>query len=1115
MTNEATLRQQHAADPGGSTWLSANAGSGKTRVLTDRVARLLLEEVPPQNILCLTYTKAAAGEMQNRLFKRLGEWAMRDDARLAADLAALGLTETPDLTRARTLFARALETPGGLKIQTIHAFCAGLLRQFPLEAQVSPQFVEIDARTTALLIDEVLEDLATGPDATALDRLAQHVTATEITPLIAEVTRARAAFAPPMTRDETMAHYGVPRGQTMADIVAWVFQPGTRQVLRQLVPALLASGATDSKAGKSLSSVDLDMPDEATLIALESAFLYRGKAKAPFGSKAGAFPTMGLRGQLDFIEDLDALMDRVESARPQRIALNSAERTAALHGFAGVFLPAYEAAKRDRGWLDFDDLILKARDLLTDPSVAEWVLFRLDGGTDHILVDEAQDTNPVQWQVIELLAREFAAGQGARADVHRTLFVVGDRKQSIYSFQGADPEAFERMFDHFSDRMGDAVQRLELRHSFRSARAILEVVDKTFEADAGTGLGQGARHEAFHDEMPGRVDLWPILPKPDAPPDPEWFDPVDLVPEQDEKRVLADRIASEIKRLIDAGTLIPSSDGPRPPLHEGDILILLQRRSDLFHAIIRACKAKGLAVAGVDRLRIGGELAVRDITALLAFLATPEDDLSLATVLRSPLFGWSEAELYTLAQGRPKGAFLWEWLRKRDGDPTRATLEDLRNAADFLRPYELIERLLTRHEGRARLLGRLGREAEEGVDELLSQALSYERLEVPSLTGFLNWLASGDVEVKRDLGSGAQAIRVMTVHGAKGLEAPVVILPDTLRDGRGPKNDVLLPDEGPPLWSAAADASPPVVRDALDARKAAEAAERKRLLYVAMTRAETWLILCGAGERPKAGGTWYDLLEAGLDTRAVEPLDTPTGPGRRLQLGDWAALGSADTPKDVESHGDLPAWAHQHADPPEAAPEILSPSDLGGPKALPGEPEAEFDTDAALRRGRMLHLLLEHLPEVPETEQRDLATALLSAGPDAGTPEEAAALLGEARQVMAAHPALFAPGSRAEVPVTAPLAALDGRRMHGIIDRLVVTEGAILAVDYKSNRIVPAGPEAIPDGLLRQLGAYHDALAQIFPDRRVEVAILWTRTAALMTVPHDIVSAALQRVATS
>ena len=1122
----ATERQVQAADPDTSTWLSANAGSGKTRVLTDRVARLLLSEVLPQHILCLTYTKAAASEMQNRLFRRLGEWAMLEEDALRRKLRTLGADQSLDddvLRRARRLFARAIETPGGLKIQTIHSFCASLLRRFPLEAGVSPQFVEMDDRAARHLREEIVETLADGPNPVAFDGIARWYTGDDLARLTEEIAKHRNLFPGAADAAAIWGQFGLPPGYSADELNREVFLGGEAALIARLIAALRGGSANDVKAADKLAALGGGSLDRQALALLEGMFLTGSGAKSPYSAKIGSFPTKATQAACpDIMPELDALMARVEAARERRVALAAAEKTLALHRFAAEFLPEYAAAKLRHGWLDFDDLILKARDLLTDPGVAEWVLYRLDGGIDHILVDEAQDTSPVQWEIIDLLAQEITSGKGARADVRRTIFVVGDKKQSIYSFQGADPDGFDRMRDQFSGRLqdvADPLQELLLEFSFRSSGAILRTVDCTFQENARKGLGNEVTHRAFRDQMPGRVDLWPVIDKSPDPEKPHWTDPVDTPAPEHHTVRLAARVAAEIGRMIRSGETLWEEEGGesrRRPVRAGDFLILVQRRTGLFHEIIRACKAEGLPIAGADRLKIGGELAVKDLSALLSFLATPEDSLSLACALRSPLFGWDEGAIYDLSAGRAE-KYLWATLRNRkDGyTETFSMLDALMGDADFLRPYDLIERILTRYDGRRRLIARLGEEAEDGIDALLSQALAYERMEVPSLTGFLSWLARDEVEIKRQLDSAGNRIRVMTVHGSKGLEAPIVILPDTGRRDVRVRDEVLQGPGGLPLWKTGKDDSPQMIAEARDRLIDRQEEERQRLLYVAMTRAEQWLITCAAGDLGK-GESWYDQIKAGMTRAGAGVFRFSFGDGLRLETGDWHMAGAGAADETDPPAPALPLWARQRAAAPEKPPAPLSPSDLGGAKIVAGEAAGLSEEEAKLR-GTRLHLLLEHLPAFDRAVWRDTAETLLSGDETPCAPEELAAIMAETETVLTAPglASLFVESALTEVEITAALPELGGRRIQGAIDRLIVGPDRVLAVDYKSNALVPKRPEDVPEGILRQMGAYAAALAQIYPDKIVETAILWTRSAGLMPLPSQLVASALGRATTS
>lgn len=1113
MTNEATLAQIDAALPDRSTWLSANAGSGKTRVLTDRVALLLLGGVQPQRILCLTYTKAAASEMQNRLFKRLGAWAMMDREALTASLLSLGVApgqiNSATLRKARILFAKAIETPGGLKIQTIHSFCGALLRRFPLEAQVSPAFVEMDDRASKQLRRDVLEQLSeAAPE--AVTGLAAEFTGDDVDSLLAEISSKAPVFDTRVEDQQLRALFDLPANATKEGLLDQLFDGTEAQMFADSLPILRQGTTTDQKLANSLAALDFTTASLGLMETLEGVLLAGGQAKAPYQPKSRS-PTKDTLAALS--PAFDTFRHRLAELRPLRLALHGYARTNALHDFAPPFIAAMKATKQARGWLDFDDMIRKARDLLSDHAVAAWVLFKLDGGIDHILVDEAQDTSPAQWDVIRLLSEEFFTGDSARAD-QRTVFVVGDKKQSIYSFQGADPAEFDRMRAFFADKHAqiDAPFRSrELLYSFRSAPPILQLVDTAFTEDFRRGMGDALQHKAFKQDLPGRVDLWNWIEADDKPPEKDWHDPVDTVGKDHPAVQLAEKIARHIEDRVAHGQI--TQVGPKGAhtrrIRPGDFLILVQSRGgggDLFSEIIRACKARGLPMAGADRLRVGGELGVRDLIALLRFLETPQDDLALAEVIRSPLGNLTEQTLFQLAHSR-EGS-LWSRLDARQADfpALHAMLDDLRAQADYMRPYDLLERALTRHGGRERLLARLGQEAEEGIAALLNQSLQYELTEAPSLTGFLSWLVTDDVTIKRQVDSEGDLIRIMTVHGAKGLEAPIVILPQTGDRRVEVRNDILLPEDVP-IWKARAANSTERQNTETDRLKELNIQENMRLLYVALTRAESQLIVCGAGKQQKTGKSWYEIIENGL-TRAGAL--TAPDVALRLTTPDWPEDMDVSPETIAIQTGTLPDWVTTPPPPPLQPVAPLSPSDLGGAKVLPGQ--ADFHTDEiAKQRGTQLHLLLEHLADAAREDRLECAARVL------GQENASLDLVAEAEGILdAPHLGfLFAPTTLAEVGITATLPELGGTAISGSIDRLVIDQEKVLAVDFKSNRLVPESPKHVPEGLLRQMGAYAAALSQVYPGRRIETAIIWTRTAEYMTLPHDIVREALARAHTS
>ncbi|MEO0930679.1 MAG: double-strand break repair helicase AddA, partial [Pseudomonadota bacterium] len=958
-----------------------------------------------------------------------------------------------------------------------------------------------------LLRSEVVDDLADGPQAQKVRNMLAFFTGDDLSQLTAEIATKRDHFQTPTNDADLKAALNLPPTAQRDDALKIAFLGHESDIIVELAEAFADQSATYKKFAGHLGELDVQNPTWDSFNTLCSLFLYKGTGQ----SKSSNFPQSNhikaVAAMAPIAPQLHDWMDRVAQAQQFLWAMDAFDRTRAMYDFADAFLPAYEARKLAMGALDFDDLIGKAKALLEDPAVAQWVLFRLDGGIDHILVDEAQDTSPTQWAVIKQLAQEFAAGQGARSDQDRTIFVVGDKKQSIYSFQGADPAAFDEMKDHFRDAhhaINKPFTTTSLDYSFRSAQTILSVVDATFTGDLTAGMDDHLSHIAFKENMPGRVDLWPVIEKSSTEDDRPWYTPVDQPSATDHTILMARRVAEQIRHIIASETIPAEIENTGQynarPITEGDFLILVQRRSDLFAEIIRACKNAGLQIAGADRLRVGAELAVKDIAALLSFLALPEDDLSLAAALRSPLFGWTEQELFTLAHHRPDKSYLWTALRDADHPDTLAILNDLRRQADFLRPYDLIERILIRHDGRRKLLARLGAEAEDGIDALLSQALAYESTGVPSLTGFLTWMETDDLEVKRQMDNQGDRIRVMTVHGAKGLEAPIVILPDTAkREIR--VNAELLQSGDHLIWKTPTKESAPIVTGLRNDVIAAQARERARLLYVAMTRAEKWLIVGAAGDVGQDNESWYNIIAAGMAQRGEFQAQSGDLDIKRVADLNWDGLDrtTSDTPK--PKHIEIPELAPL---PSVSRATTIAPSDLPGPKALPGAIDLDT-TEAAMARGTIIHRLLEHLPAATPADRRAVALQLTE---DNHLIDHTLSLID--------HPELhhlWSETTLAEVSITADIPELG--RIHGTIDRLIVTPDRIIAVDYKSNRHVPATPQKTPGGIINQLAVYDAALAQIYPDHSIETAILWTETAHLTTIPRNQLHEALNRLTSS
>ncbi|MEZ5667605.1 MAG: double-strand break repair helicase AddA [Alphaproteobacteria bacterium] len=1143
-----TPEQHRAAAPGLSAFVTASAGSGKTQVLTDRVLRLLLAGAAAQRILCITYTKAAAGEMANRVVERLAELATAGAERRHAILERL-LDRAPEpleSARALRLFADVLDTPGGLKIMTIHAFCQSVLRRFPVEAGVAPQFAVIDERGAAELMAEARRRMMREPGsadvAAALSLITEQTHETQADALLGGVIaggRLAAAAAAHGGTDGVVARiralFGAGPDETEADALAGVVAGGGMDEagLRRAARALIDHGTDTGRArGHFLAGFLAARPDERLALAEPYLDVWLKSDREP--RKEGAQWTKAVAdAQPDVAVVMPAEQTRVHVAWQHLCAVRTALQSAALVRVADRLQAVFERLKRERAALDYDDLIARTGALLGAPGRAPWVLYKLDGGLDHVLIDEAQDTNHPQWDIARDLTGEFFAGEGAHdaeADA-RSLFAVGDVKQSIYSFQGADPDAFAAAAIHFAGKVRAARQAwadITLDRSFRSTAAVLSAVDAVFNgSDARIGLGLAdearLRHRVTREGAAGLVELWPLVEAPEAEETEHWRPPVEPEPGESPKAMLARRIARRIQRMVGHEML----EARGRPVRAGDVLVLVRRRDALVEELIRQLKELGIPVAGRDRLKLTEHLAVMDLMALGEAMLLPEDDLTLATVLRSPLVGYGEDELFALAYDRGARS-LWARL----GELARADrasvhgrafawLHGLRARADYVTPFAFYDRLLNDLDdpratprplsGRARLIARLGRDAADPIDEFLALVQEEERREPPSLQGLLFRLRTSDVEIKRELEQGgADAVRVMTVHGAKGLQAPVVFLPDTVAAPveRSPLRWHAVDGGVPvPLWLRGRDRDDPVARQARQAGDARMREEYHRLLYVAMTRAEDRLYVAGAaGKRTAADGCWYRLIEAGL-ADALQPADDgELGPVRRLSCPQTAAVEPERPQAAAPVPEPLPDWARRPAPPEPHPPRPLAPSRPAEADAPVRSPLDVAEATGAWGRGWGIaaHRLLQRLPELAAEVRATAAARYLAANRPDWSDDARAALAAEVLAILddPAFAPLFGPGSLAEAPIVAVLPG--GVVVAGQVDRLLVGPDRVLVVDFKTNRRPPAGVGAVPAVYRQQMAAYRAALAQMFPDRPVDCALLWTDGPLLMPLPADI-----------
>ena len=1122
--------QAAASDPLVHAALSASAGTGKTHVLTSRVLRLLLRGTPPSAILCLTFTKAGAAEMANRIGERLAHWVRLPDEALKKELFALGEDNSPPMVeRGRRLFAQVLEAPGGgLRIQTIHSFAQNLLAAFPAEAGIVPGFKPIEGRAQAELARRTLATLMADAEVSGEQRLIDDVS--QISLRLGEAG-AETYLLDCAQANEAMEALGEPDAIEPLLLGLIGLDPGDP---RKSLEERFSDSAIDRQLFERLIAANRIWGGKKAMVIVANLTAYltasaggrmemlgeigRNIVKAD-GELCKVSPSQ-LAADPDYEELAGEFAGWWVELKTLAAAANVAKVQAAGLRAGQAFARAYVRAKRAAGVADFNDLIAWTRRLFATPGMGEWVRYKLDQRTDHILVDEAQDTNADQWAIVDALAGEYFSGNGEAEDRWRTLFMVGDYKQAIFGFQGTNPREYERFRATVAGRAGvlaDAADEAEARTrefrdlsisaSFRSSPAVLEVVDALIGEVGHSAMGLPTPpdgHVPHHSNRPGRVELWPAYDPAIEFADDEQSGEEGWIDER--VRLYADAIARQVKRwLADAPVMATTGR----PLTAGDVMILVRSRTELASLIVARLYAHGVPVAGIDRLHLHKPLAVKDLVAAIAFAVQPLDDLNHANVLVSPLIGWDQQQLYDLAHARP--GKLWPELQRRreereDFIKAHAILSDWLSMADYVTPARFLETILSGQlGGRRALLCRLGEAARDPIEELVASALAFESEEIASLDRFLAWFRQGDVEVKRDPSAPTDAVRVMTVHGAKGLEAPLVLLADATHDpakvgGTASTLDLPITESGPvPVIRPRKDECAPIFREIIEKAKAADQEEHWRLAYVGLTRAAEHLVI--AGSKPKRDvpeGSWHRQSALAMERLGAAAVDVEGwGPALVWESRGRASARRASGKRRLDPLV-IPEWLRRAAPAGVRPPRPLAPSQITEDRdsAVPPSPAMR----EAARRGTLLHALFERLPGVAPGDRRALALRwleLAGVGTEAARQEiadSACSLIGDP-----AFASLFDENSLAEAPIAATLP--DGRVVAGTVDRLCVGPDLVRVIDFKTGRAVPSEVEEIPAAHRAQMQAYADALAVIFPGRRIEASLLYTSGPRLITLP--------------
>jgi ATP-dependent helicase/nuclease subunit A len=1088
-----TEEQKRAIDPRHSVWVSASAGSGKTKILAGRVVALLLKGTPPERILCLTFTKAAASEMHNRLVAIAADMATMTEHDLRIMIEQHIQDNHIDdvlMARARHLFTRLIETP--VRIHNIHSFCEYLLRRFPLEAGISPVFMMWDDATARRYQQQVIENNVT-PDLVACFSRQSYEKAMQT--LFFDRNRIESFFA---TKTNNVAH-DIAKAIGLTEILdparAWqqflAYNDAVAPQWRGLLPDLLQQSKEVEKV-EILSSwfAATGVDQEKYWPAFKLVFLT--KEERP---RKKVFTKMAACQ-----ESAQEMTAKILAYQQQCQAYQLWQQTQLLWEAGQKALTDYRILKERAHALDFDDLLIHAHHLLASSAMAPWVLYKLDGGLDHVLLDEAQDTSPLQWSILRAILREFTSGLGAR-DTHRTIFVVGDEKQSIYSFQHADPETFHNtkaMLRAQLAAINEPLYEAKLQKSFRSAPAILKCVDAVFEEE---GIRQGVSDQPVH-HMASRqqdkavVEFWPLIE--------------DEKPEEE----LAARIGDQISAWLRDGTCLPGRNRPIAP---ADIIILVRNRKPLAGPIIRALKMRGVPVAGLDRLSLPTALSVQDMMALARFVLLPEDDLNLAVLLKGPFIGFTDDNLLALLPDRKDSLYAALMEQAGQGTPSQKALEYLDHVQDLAKEAPpdiffgqlLIEACPVASSGWQAMMTRLGHDCLDPLEEFLNLAASYTTSSLSDLQHFVDFMDRHNIEIKREKQGGSLqgqgVVEIMTVHGAKGLEAPIVFLADTTSAPTRGKLPPWLWVADMPLYvnnQAMAMGDLAMARDKLFSK---EQEEYRRLLYVAMTRAKDCLYVAGFKRERMGEASWYHHMApafARLDQPQLRETYRPEA--QYLYADDGAFPFHHQKISEPETYGPSPAWLTEFPRVETIKPR-LSPSDekrmeddiiFSSSRSLPPE--------AARARGVFIHRLLELIPAMPPPMWPETIKTMRDRSHDAAEIDPDQTLVGEMLRLLqdkACQP-IFFPGDDATVYREQPLAADFGtHRLLGQVDLLLIRPDFIWCIDFKTGHFPFQDGEQIPSSYKAQMESYYSVLKRIYPASSIRLSLLWTAATRLVDVP--------------
>ncbi len=1089
----ALLMRSNAINPNFSVWVNASAGTGKTKILIDRVLRLLLEN--KRNILCLTFTNAAANEMENRIHSILSKWAICSDSVLAADLeqldffpmssqcvtlgsqhpylssqcVTLGSRKNKDyLTRARRLFSE-LENLG-LTIQTIHAFCYKLISSFPIEAGIAPNCTLSECKELhSIIFNKVLHNETVQDD---INLIATEIDENKLRDLLYTLCVKRSASA----NDSKYIKDKLSAPDEIHDL-----QSETIEHVERLAEILSEGSKRDQSYSEILYStvIPAGIQKKRTSVTRWNDTKVENLAKVFLKSESHekkSISSIATKSILEKFKDAEQIIESVQNVVFTHIRdMNSYQifkRTSSLLGVFKVYVDLYNSEKSKNALLDYNDIINLATNLLSNPNYKDWILFNLDQKIDHILVDEAQDNSISQWKIITNLCDEFFAGN----DEKRTLFVVGDVKQSIYRFQGANPHLFNYMQQYFHTKTGgrDWIS-CQLEKSFRSTPEVLMLVDRifnNFRAEISFNDNE-IKHVPHRENDQGYIEIWPALPRRKEKEQQALQIPLTCR----ENYIIADRllaqtIANRIHNWLNEGRILVAKDRHIEPR---DIMILVRQRNVLVDYIISELKKANVPVVGRDYFRIMDYIAVQDLIALAEFLLLQANDLALANALKSPLFNFTEDDLFNIAYDRKEHS-LWERIQDYSV-VIYSELNYLINLSRIESPLALFTHIL--RTGKKKFAARLGLECFEVLDEFMNLVLQFEN---PSLQAFVQWIKENNPEIKNDMQSERNAVRIMTIHKSKGLQAPIVFLVDTNTVPRNSESIIFDGTEVPFWYGKNNNAYCDQVKRE---KKLEDYNEYLRLLYVALTRAEDELYILS--KEPVQKGSWYDLITKYGEPYEKKQRDLQPIFKEKVEVlcvnANYPYIYKKRDYFDVPVISLPPALAHSSVSSQRVT---LESSEKEGAEWIPVS--ATWMTDG-YARGLIIHSILQYMPKIEKERRKNWVRKYLD-----NISEDKDEIYSKILAFNEKYGYLFDLEGKSEITLSG---TIDGKSVLVRLDRLCITQDKAIIIDYKSHRNVSV---SLLNEIKKQMLIYKTLVQEIYPNKQVECVVIWVED---LTIQSD------------